>query len=139
MRLFPLLLLAYFAAACSGNPHDISTPEQESDPVMQAIFPNGKPIGQPLSRNHTGIRMVRVDSYAEACEWFTAICGGNITQYTYQTHIYYLYSLPDGTSLVFTNKASAGSNEVAALHIFSGRIISAGISEIRFVETTKPK
>lgn len=125
--------------ACTKTDKNQTVEIQEiSSPLMRNLFPDGKPIGQPFSRFHTDIRIMRVGSYGEAYDWFASVCDRDITLYTdtLSQYRYYRLRYEDGF-LIFTDKVNPDTHEVAVLLVFSDSVINKGISEIRFVETIK--
>jgi hypothetical protein len=112
---------------------------QEINPVLNALFPAGKPVGQSYSRNKPDIRMMRVDSYGEACDFFCSLCQGQeIRCHNQPPHIYYTCPLAglDGY-ILFSNKVKSNTHEAAVLWIVSDSINKRGMSEVHFVETVK--
>lgn len=111
-----------------------------SDSLRHVLFPDGRIIGQPLSRLHTDIRMVRVESAQEGYGIFRQLC---ITEHTgtiqHQGHTYEYCYLPEcyGGYLIFTCKVRPGRHEVGIIYIRSPILNILGIKEIHFVETIK--
>jgi hypothetical protein len=144
--LIDALFLALVAAVLSAltlyivKTENRKLPAKYDSPIMQAFFPQGKPIGQPLSRLHTDIRMVRVDSYREAYDFFLSACGSEAHVFRFE-QLPYLYckcTLRDMDDiLIFTDRATPNTYETAILYILSDSIKRNGIGEIRFVETVK--
>lgn len=109
--------------------------------IRNRLFPKGKIIGQPFTSRQPCIRMLRVDSYREACDFFKGICAGEgkVKIRQHNGHPYYFYSLPDDGYFVFTDDVKENRNEVAILWIKVPSLIKQGIREIHFVETIKIK
>lgn len=134
-----LISLAGISACTKADKSQIVEIPETSSILQQNLFPGGRPVGQPFSRFHPNIRMLRVDSYAEAYDWFVYSCD-NITLCTdtLSPYRYYRSSYKDGF-LIFTDKINPNTHEVAVLLIFSDSLLNKGISEIHFVETIKIK
>lgn len=62
LRMFILMSLALSA----GDIRSFASEKWDSDSILAVLFPDGKAIGQPYTRNRTDIRMVRVFSEDEA-------------------------------------------------------------------------
>lgn len=117
-----------------------SQTEFQKEKLLTCFFENGRPIGQPFTSKQPCIRMVRVNSYKDAYEFFNQLClpPGILDIYRNEEYIFYRYSFQgDGGSLLFTNKVVPKRNEVAVLWIKAPSIIKQGITEIHFVETIK--
>lgn len=117
-----------------------SQTEFQKEKLLTCFFENGRPIGQPFTSKQPCIRMVRVNSYKDAYEFFNQLClpPGILDIYRNEEYIFYRYSFQgDGGSLLFTNKVVPKRNEVAILWIKVPSIIKQGIREIHFVETIK--
>ena len=71
LRMFILMLLVLSA----GDIRSFASEQGDSDSILAVLFPNGKAIGQPYTRNCTDIRMVRVFSEDEAYGIFRRLCG----------------------------------------------------------------
>lgn len=109
--------------------------------IRNRLFPGGKAIGQPLTSRQPYIRMLRVDSYQEAYDFFRHIClvEDKVKIRQHNGHPYYFYSLPNDGYFVFTDDVVKNRNEVAVLWIKVPSLIKQGIREIHFVETIKIK
>lgn len=119
-----------------------SQTEFQKEKLLTCFFENGRPIGQPFTSKQPYIRMVRVNSYKDAYDFFNQLClpPGILDIYRDEEYIFYRYSFQgDGGSLLFTNKVVPKRNEVAVLWIKVPSIIKQGIREIHFVETIKTK
>lgn len=105
------------------------------------FFPHGKAIGQPFTSKQPYIRMVRVNSYDEAYDFFKAICRlpEELKVRQNKGYTYYYFCLPDKGCLIFTDKVVSGRNEVAILWIKVPFLIKQGIREVHFVQTIKIK
>ena len=53
-------------ALSAGDIRSFASEKGDSDSILAVLFPDGKAIGQPYTRNRTDIRMVRVFSEDEA-------------------------------------------------------------------------
>ena len=117
---------------------------QDNFPEKQlagCFFPKGRAIGQPFTSKQPHIRMVRVDSYSEALDFFKNICRfpGQLKTRENKGDIGYFYILPDKGYFLFTPKGIAGTNEVAILWIKVPFLVKQGVQEIHFVQTIKIK
>ncbi|HJG76841.1 hypothetical protein [Phocaeicola barnesiae] len=54
------------SALSAGDIRSFASEKGDSDSILAVLFPDGKAIGQPYTRNRTDIRMVRVFSEDEA-------------------------------------------------------------------------
>lgn len=117
----------------------VAFPQQitEIQRIRKCLYQNDKPIGQPFTSRQPHIRMLRVESYNEARDFFTDLSkGAGILQiYSIEPFTYYRYVLTGKKGdLIFTDKVKPKRNEVAILWV---RIDSIVIKEIHFVETIK--
>lgn len=127
------LCLYGITAFCQGH--------SQQEILLNSFFPAGKAIGQPFTSKQPCIRMVRVNSYQEAYDFFQSVClfPDHLKRTQYKGNNYYRYFLPDSTCLIFTDKVIAGRNEVAILWIGIPDLNKKGIREIHFVQTIKIK
>lgn len=108
--------------------------------IMNHLFPAGKAIGQPFTSKQTDIRMLRVESYKDAYDFFIRLCDNpnSLRFYKRNGYIYYIYHLLDNKGhLVFTNQVVPQRNEVAILYLHNTTVERYEIKQIHFVETIK--
>lgn len=119
-----------------------SQTEFQKEKLLTCFFENGRPIGQPFTSKQPCIRMVRVNSYKDAYEFFNQLClpPGILDIYRDKEYIFYRYSFQgDGGSLLFTNKVVPKRNEVAVLWINMPFLVSQKVKRLHFVKTIKIK
>lgn len=119
-----------------------SQTEFQKEKLLTYFFENGRPIGQPFTSKQPCIRMVRVNSYKDAYEFFNQLClpPGILDIYRDEESIFYRYSFQgDRGSLLFTNKVVPKRNEVAVLWINMPFLVSQKVKRLHFVKTIKIK
>lgn len=106
------------------------------------LFPDGRPIGQPLSGKCPEIRMVRVQSPHEAYRIFAGLCVfGKIDTLTFRGDKWLFCHLPGerGGYLLFNRRPRPGWREVGTVYIRSSILNVWGLKELHFIETIKIK
>lgn len=136
------MLFGVCCVCCSSSLAQTSQPENllPAERILYHLFPTGKAIGQPFTSKQTDIRMLRVNSYQEACDFFYLLCNGQdgLKPYVYNGYTYCIYNIPDSKGrLVFTDKVVPKRNEVAIIYIQSEDICRNGVRRIHFVEAIK--
>lgn len=135
IRIFVFMALPWIVTLpLSGQTHERITAER-------LLCPNGKAIGQPLSRVRPDVRMVRVYSSDESYWYFLALCGvRNVTSIDIGGYRYYRSSLPDkGGIILFTHHVRPNRNEVGALYLNVPEVNKSEIRKICFVQAIKIK
>lgn len=110
--------------------------------LREKLMPEGRPIGQPLSRKQTDIRIVRVDSRAEADSIFSGLCLGlPVARRTYDGEEWLTCRMPPhyGGELHYTHRPLHGWRVAGTVYVRSPELNRWGFTEIRFVETVKVK
>lgn len=119
-----------------------STGTRPYEELRERLLPGDRPIGQPLSRKRTDIRIVRVDSRAEADSVFSGLCLGlPVKRRTYHGEVWLTCRMPPhyGGELHYTHRPLHGWRVVGTVYVRSPELNRWGFTEIRFVETVKTK
>lgn len=138
LRMFILMSLAFSA----GGIRSFASEKGDADSILAVLFPDGKAIGQPYTRNHTDIRMVRVFSEDEAYDIFRRLCG---KEYIFPVddgrHHYHACLLvkPYTGYLLYSFHVKPGTYEVGVIYVRSPELRKLGIRELHFVKAIKCK
>lgn len=133
-----LILFMMSVAMCSclgGNRHAADKNNKEN-----GLLINGRPLGQPLSHDHTEIRMVRVESYEEALRIIRRISADSPPLSDMDNTLQPLAGDErrcPGESYHCTTHTDPRTHEVAILYVPRKVAEQTGIHEIHFVETIK--
>ncbi len=106
------------------------------------LLPGGSPVGQPLSGRRTDVRIVRVDSRAEADSVFSSLCLGlPVTRRTCGGEEWLSCRMPPhyGGWLHYTHRPLHGWRVAGTVYVRSPELNRWGFTEIRFVETVRMK
>lgn len=137
LQIFIYLIFPLLSACVSDNN---GKPPQEG--LRERLLPDDRPIGQPLSSDRADVRIIRVDSRAEADSVFYGLCTGlPVTRMTYNGEIWMVCSMQphyDGV-LYYTYRPLSGWRVVGTIYVHSPELNRWGVKEIRFVETIKTR
>ena len=136
--MFILMLLALSA----GDIRSFASEQGDSDSILAVLFPNGKAIGQPYTRNCTDIRMVRVFSEDEAYGIFRRLCGKEyifpVSDGKYHYHAC-LLAKPYTGYLLYSFHVKTDTYEVGVIYVHSPELRKLGIKELHLVKAIKIK
>ncbi|MDM8254899.1 hypothetical protein [Phocaeicola barnesiae] len=138
LRMFILMLLVLSA----GDIRSFASEQGDSDSILAVLFPNGKAIGQPYTRNCTDIRMVRVFSEDEAYGIFRRLCGKEyifpVSDGKYHYHAC-LLAKPYTGYLLYSFHVKPDTYEVGVIYVHSPELRKLGIKELHLVKAIKIK
>lgn len=120
-----------------------SCTKRHEEPKTVELFHNGKPLGQPYTKEMADIRMVRVSSVNEADSLFTILSRnsdyGDVLSYCLPDGDSIRYSRNENTDgkMLYTHRTLIGTYEVGIIYIQDSAINNKGIREVHFVKTIK--